>query len=112
MLSTRFLGCGRKPNLSPLDGRIVLHRTEQRRIVVLNHLASGELVKAKAAEPLGVSKARLQRFNKAYFKKEVVGLAHGKRDRPPRKAIGTPRASLRTERFSLAPVVSGHGAPP
>src|SRR5258708_38036909 len=47
-----------------MDGRIVLNTTEQRRIVVLNHLAYGALINAAAAELLGISKRQLQRLHK------------------------------------------------
>jgi hypothetical protein len=33
-----------------MDGTIVLNSAEQRRIIVLNHLSSGALVNAEAAE--------------------------------------------------------------
>src|SRR5260370_33051222 len=36
-----------------MDGRIVLNTTEQRRIVVINHLAYGALINAAAAEHSG-----------------------------------------------------------
>jgi transposase len=70
-----------------MDGRIVLNRTEQRRIVVLNHLASGALVNAEAAELLGISKRQLQRLHKTYSVEGVAGLAHGNRGRAAHNAI-------------------------
>src|SRR6266851_4863288 len=70
-----------------MDGRIVLNTTEQRRIVVLNHLASGALINAAAAELLGISKRQLQRLHKAYSEKGAAGLAHGNRGRPACNAI-------------------------
>jgi hypothetical protein len=53
-----------------MDGRIVLNATEQRRIVVLNHLSSESLINAEAAKLLGVSVRQLQRLHKAYTEKE------------------------------------------
>ncbi len=70
-----------------MDGRIVLNTSEQRRIVVLNHLASGALVNAEAAELLGISKRQLQRLHKAYSEEGVAGLAHGNRGRAAHNAI-------------------------
>jgi hypothetical protein len=40
-----------------------LNGTEQRRVIVLNHLESGALVNAEAAELLGISKRQLQRVH-------------------------------------------------
>jgi transposase len=70
-----------------MDGRIVLNRTDQRRIVVLNHLASGALVNAEAAQLLGISKRQLQRLHKAYCEKGVAGLVHGNRGRAANNAV-------------------------
>src|SRR5260370_2371827 len=70
-----------------MDGRIALNTTEQRRIVVLNHLQSGALVNAEAAELLGISKRQLQRLHKAYSDEGAAGLAHGNRGRAAHNAI-------------------------
>ena len=70
-----------------MDGRIVLNRTEQRRIVVLNHLASGALVNAEAAELLGISKRQLQRLRRAYSERGVAGLVHGNRGRAAHNTV-------------------------
>src|ERR1700737_748226 len=70
-----------------MDGRIVLNTTEQRRIIVLNHLESGALVNAEAARLLGISKRQLQRLHKAYSEQGAAGLAHGNRGRPANNAI-------------------------
>jgi transposase len=70
-----------------MDGRIVVNRTEQRRVVVLNHLDSGALNKLEAAELLGISKRQLQRLHKAYSETGVAGLVHGNRGRPAHNAI-------------------------
>lgn len=72
-----------------MDGRIVLNSTEQRRITVLNHLASGALVNAEAAELLGISKRQLQRLHRLYSEEGAAGLAHGNRGRPAHNAIET-----------------------
>jgi transposase len=70
-----------------MDGRIVMNRTEQRRIVVLNHLASGALVNAEAAELLGISKRQLLRLRKAYSERGVAGLVHGNRGRAAHNTV-------------------------
>ncbi len=76
-----------------MDGRIVLNRTEQRRVVVLNHLASGALVNAEAAELLGISKRQLQRLHKAYSESGVAGLVHGNRGRAAHNAVDAATAA-------------------
>src|SRR6266852_6977756 len=76
-----------------MDGRIVLNTTEQRRIVVINHLASGALVNAEAAELLGISKRQLQRLHKAYSEKGVAGLVHGNRGRAAHNTIDAATAA-------------------
>src|SRR5216684_1084589 len=76
-----------------MDGRIVLNRAEQRRIVVINHLASGALVNAEAAELLGISKRQLQRLHKAYSEKGVAGLVHGNRGRAAHNTIDAATAA-------------------
>ncbi len=70
-----------------MDGRIVLNRTEQRRVIVLNHLESGALVNAEAAELLGISKRQLQRLHRAYREAGVAGLAHGNRGRAAHNTV-------------------------
>src|SRR6266568_4028069 len=70
-----------------MDGRIVLNRTEQRRVIVLNHLESGAVVNAEAAELLGISKRQLQRLHRAYREAGVAGLAHGNRGRAAHNTV-------------------------
>jgi transposase len=82
-----------------MDGRIVLNSTEQRRIVVLNHLTSGALVNAEAAELLGISKRQLQRLHRAFTEHGVAGLVHGNRSRAAHNAIG---AAVATRIVELA----------
>jgi transposase len=72
-----------------MDGRIVLNRAEQRRIVVLNHLESGALLNAEASKLLGISGRQLQRLHKAYSEQGVADLVHGNRGRPAYNAVGT-----------------------
>ncbi len=65
-----------------MDGRIVVNRAAQRRIIVLNHLEAGALINAAASELLGISKQQLQRLHRAYREQRVAGLVHGNRGRP------------------------------
>lgn len=69
--------------------RIVLNKLEQRRVTVLNHLASGALVNSQAARLLGISVRQLQRLHHAYVEQGVAGLAHGNRGRPAPNAVDT-----------------------
>jgi transposase len=64
-----------------------LNATEQRRILVLNHLESGALINAEAARVLGISERQLQRLHKAYRQQGAAGLMHGNRGRPARNAV-------------------------
>ncbi len=70
-----------------------MNTTEQRRIVVLNHLESGALINAEAAELLGISKRQLQRLHKVYSEQGVAGLAHGNRGRPAHNAVDAATAA-------------------
>lgn len=63
-----------------------MNSTEQRRIIVLNHLASGALVNVEAARLLGISKRQLQRLHRTYSENGPAGLVHGNRGRPARNA--------------------------
>ena len=66
---------------------ITLTTTEQRRIVVLNHLAAGALTNDGAAEILGISVRQVQRLNAEYRKSGASALAHGNRGRRPAHAL-------------------------
>src|SRR2546428_752488 len=72
--------------------RIVLNRTEQRRVSVLNHLDSGALVNSEAAQLLGISVRQVQRLHRAYREQGVAGLAHGNRGRPARNVVDSATA--------------------
>lgn len=73
--------------------RIVLNKLEQRRVTVLNHLASGALVNSQAARLLGISVRQLQRLHRAYAEQGVAGLAHGNRGRPAANAVDSQTAA-------------------
>ncbi|HUY54920.1 MAG TPA: ISNCY family transposase [Candidatus Nanopelagicaceae bacterium] len=61
--------------------------SEQRRLVVLNHLASGALVNAEAARLLEISVRQLQRMKAAYAELGAAALSHGNRGRKPAHAL-------------------------
>jgi transposase len=68
-------------------GRITLITSEQRRLVVLNHLESGALVNAEAARLLDLSVRQLQRMKAAYANLGAAALSHGNRGRHPVHAL-------------------------
>ena len=68
-------------------GRITLTTSEQRRLVVLNHLGSGALVNAEAARLLEISVRQLQRMKAAYADVGAAALSHGNRGRRPVHAL-------------------------
>jgi len=68
-------------------GRITLTTSEQRRLIVLNHLESGALVNAEAARLLELSVRQLQRMKAAYAELGAVALSHGNRGRRPAHAL-------------------------
>jgi transposase len=68
-------------------GRITLTTSEQRRLIVLNHLESGALVNAEAARLLDLSVRQLQRMKAAYADVGAAALSHGNRGRRPRHAL-------------------------
>ena len=70
--------------------RITLTRSEQRRLLVLNHLLSGALVNSTAASLLGISVRQVRRLRRRY---EVegpppwrMGIAAGGPSTPSRRA--------------------------
>jgi hypothetical protein len=68
-------------------GRITLTTSEQRRLIVLNHLESGALVNAEAARLVDLSVRQLQRMKAAYVEFGAAALAHGNRGRRPVHAL-------------------------
>lgn len=67
--------------------RITLTRSEQRRLLVLNHLQSGALVNAQAASLLAVSIRQVRRLRRRYEVDGAAALAHGNRGRRPIHAL-------------------------
>lgn len=67
--------------------RITLTTSEQRRLIVLNHLESGALVNAEAARLLDLSVRQLQRMKAAYADLGAAALSHGNRGRRPVHAL-------------------------
>jgi transposase len=67
--------------------RITLTRSEQRRLLVLNHLLSGALVNSEAASLLGISVRQVRRLRRRYEAEGAAALAHGNRGRRPTHAL-------------------------
>jgi transposase len=70
-----------------MEESVTLNRAEQRRLLVLNHLESGALVSAEAAELLGLSIRQVRRLRAAYRERGAAALAHGNRGRRPAHAL-------------------------
>jgi transposase len=64
-----------------------LTRSEQRRLLVLNHLLSGALVNSQGAGLLGISVRQLRRLRRRYEAEGAAALAHGNRGRRPTHAL-------------------------
>lgn len=62
---------------------ITLNTQEQKRVMVLNQIRSGQLSAAQAASLLNLSVRQVQRTLAAYEKEGVAALAHGNRNRKP-----------------------------
>ena len=67
--------------------RITLTRSEQRRLLVLNHLLSGALVNSQAASLLGLSIRQVRRLRRRYETAGAAALPHGNRGRRPVHAL-------------------------
>jgi transposase len=67
--------------------RITLTRSEQRRLLVLNHLLSGALVNSQAAGLLGLSIRQVRRLRRRYETAGAAALPHGNRGRRPVHAL-------------------------
>jgi transposase len=67
--------------------RITLTRSEQRRLLVLNHLQSGALLNPEAASLLGLSVRQVRRLRRRYEQEGAAALAHGNRGRRPSHAL-------------------------
>jgi transposase len=74
--------------------RITLTRSEQRRLLVLNHLGSGALVNSQAASLLGISVRQVRRLRRRYEREGAAALAHGNRGRRPSHALD-PKLAIR-----------------
>lgn len=77
--------------------RITLNRSDQRRLLVLNHLQSASLVNAQAASLLGISIRQVRRLRRRYEAEGAAGLVHGNRGRRPRHALDPQLAARVTE---------------
>jgi len=66
---------------------ITLTTTEQRRLIVLNHLGAGALSNEGAAQLLHLSVRQVQRLHADYRVRGAAALAHGNRGRRPAHAL-------------------------
>lgn len=69
-----------------MEASIILSRTEQKRLVVLNAVVAGQSTVAEAAASLGLSERQVGRVLAAYQQEGAAALAHGNRGRRPRHA--------------------------
>lgn len=67
---------------------VILNKKEQRRLMVLNKLESGELKNREAAQLLCLSERHIKRLRSSYRLKAAEALAHGNRGRRPVNALG------------------------
>lgn len=70
-----------------MERMVTLNKKEQRRLVILNHVEKGQLLRKEAAEMMGVSIRHVKRLLAAYREAGVEGLAHGNRGRKPGNRI-------------------------
>lgn len=77
--------------------RITLTRSEQRRLLVLNHLGSGALLNSQAAGLLGISIRQVRRLRRRYEAEGAAALAHGNRGRRPSHALDASVVALVVE---------------
>ena len=72
--------------------------SEQRRLIVLNHLESGALVNAEAARLLDLSVRQLQRMKAAYADLGAAALSHGLDDFIERLLQGADSRAFRIDK--------------
>ena len=66
---------------------VTLNTQEQKRVLILNRIQSGQLSVGQAAPLLEVSERHVRRILAAYRKEGVAALAHGNRGRQPKQTI-------------------------
>ncbi len=66
---------------------VTLNRKEQKRLMVLNLVLSGQIKATEAAEILGKSVRQIRRLLAAYRQNGPEALAHGNRGRTPHNAL-------------------------
>ena len=67
--------------------KVILNKKEQRRLMVLNKVESGEMSSREAAEVLGLSIRHIRRTLAGYRREGAAALAHGNRGRKPWNAL-------------------------
>ena len=66
---------------------VTLNTQEQKRVLILNRIPSGQLSVGQAAPLLEVSERHVRRILAAYREEGVAALAHGNRGRQPKQTI-------------------------
>src|SRR5579863_10681639 len=66
---------------------VTLTTREQKRVLIVNQVQTGQLSAAQAAELLQISERHMRRILAAYRKEGVAALAHGNRGRHPAHTI-------------------------
>jgi transposase len=66
---------------------VILNKKEQRRLLVLNRVETGEIIGREAAELLNLSLRHVRRIIAAYRKEGAAALAHGNRGRKSHHAL-------------------------
>jgi transposase len=66
-----------------VEASIILSRTEQKRLLVLNAVVAGHSTVAEAVASLGLSQRQVRRVLAAYREEGAAALAHGNRRRRP-----------------------------
>jgi len=70
-----------------MERMVTLNKKEQRRLVILNQVEKGQLLREEAAELMRVSLRQVKRLLSNYRKAGAAGLAHGNRGKKPHNGI-------------------------
>jgi len=79
--------------------KVTLNNKEQKRLIVMNKVLTGQIMGQEAAELIGVSLRHTRRLISAYRQSGAPALAHGNRGRPPTNKLDN---QLRTQIVHLA----------
>jgi len=70
-----------------MEGKVTLSKKEQKRLMVLNRVETGQTTGRQAAEVMGICLRHMRRLLAAYRKEGAAALAHGNRGRKPVHAL-------------------------